>query len=208
MNDTLMSILAMHWTVYLVVYLAIGVVVLCWLLVKHFRVSRDRSESLSSFLQAASGKEESHFRQFVRYRVVPVLTGLTAIIFWPIGVYMMVQEAINDRKQKAEDLAAIFVIKRADLLAPLSIDAIEQREQVVDPLGAVPDLPFGHLHGAWCKFRDGLQAEDAIWYFACVWTGRWGKAVRRTGYVVLRGKAIGPYFLTLSVAIDDQHQNG
>ena len=208
MNDTLMSTLVMNWTVYVAVYLSIGVVMLCWLLVKHFRVSRDRSESLSYFLQAANDKEESRLRQFVRYAVVPVLAGLTVIIFWPICICMMVHEVIKDRKQKAEDLAAIFVIKRADLLEPLSIDAIEQREQVVDPLGAVPDLPFGHLHGAWCKHRDGLQAGDAIWSFACVWTGRWGKKLRRTGYVVLRGKAIGPYFLTLSVAIDDQHQNG
>ena len=36
-----------------------------------------------------------------------------------------------------------------------------------DPLGLVPNAPFGHLHGLWEKFLAEFRFEDCneLWYF-------------------------------------------
>ena len=38
----------------------------------------------------------------------------------------------------------------------MTVAEIEQANRVIDPLGAAPNLPFGHLHAVWVEFRDGL----------------------------------------------------
>lgn len=88
-----------------------------------------------------------------------------------------------------------FEVSEADLLEKLSRADIENRERVNDPLHAVPELPFGHLHRAWQAFIDGLEPEYELWSFQ----GRWKTEYRDNqlqGYVVRREEKIGPYFLT------------
>ena len=78
----------------------------------------------------------------------------------------------------------------------LSIEDIEARERVIDPLGAVPELPFGHLHSAWKAFLEGISPDDALWSFSANWT-RWGRKELRDGYVIVRGDIIGAHFQTV-----------
>ena len=83
----------------------------------------------------------------------------------------------------------------SDLVEKLSRAEIETREQVVDPLHAVPNLPFGHLNGVWQSFVDGLEPDCELWSFR----GRWKTEYRdwqMQGYVAQQGETIGAYFLT------------
>lgn len=75
-------------------------------------------------------------------------------------------------------------------------------ERLIDPLKAVPELPFGHLHAAWLKFVEGVTPEDAIWSFSAKWTNGWGRKELMAGYAVVRGDSIGPHFLTLWKSVD------
>lgn len=47
----------------------------------------------------------------------------------------------------------------------LSVQEIEERELVLDPLATVPAVSFGALHASWRHFLAGLQPDDEIWSF-------------------------------------------
>jgi hypothetical protein len=93
------------------------------------------------------------------------------------------------------DTEPAFKVSKSDLLERLSRAEIETREQVFDPLHAVPNLPFGHLNGVWQSFVDGLEPGGELWSFR----GRWKTQHRdwqMQGYVLRREETIGPYLLT------------
>lgn len=88
-----------------------------------------------------------------------------------------------------------FQLSKADLLQRLDIADIEANERVFDPLHAVTDRPFGHLHSVWQAFVDDLEPESELWSFR----GRWKTQYRdwqMQGYVARHGDKIGRYFLT------------
>ena len=62
--------------------------------------------------------------------------------------------------------ANTFKLKPSDLLERMSLADIAQRELVYDPLGAAPQVPFGHAHAAWKKFTESLQPVEEIWRFS------------------------------------------
>ena len=74
---------------------------------------------------------------------------------------------------------------------------------VVDPLGAVPPLPFGHLNTAWNKFLENKQPADSIWNFSAKWTQR-DHVELRQGYVVVIGEKIGSHFITMRKYLDEE----
>ena len=61
---------------------------------------------------------------------------------------------------------------------------------MVDPLSAVPDLPFGH---AWQKLVSQLEEHDTIWMLEAIWTPWYGGKELIAGYAVKRGDGVGPY---------------
>ena len=89
-----------------------------------------------------------------------------------------------------------FKLTKADLVSQFSLDAIEAQERVVDPLKAVPDIPFGHLNGSWQRFLENTVANDAIWKFAAPRQSIDGYQEIRKGYAILRNGEIGLFFLT------------
>ena len=60
---------------------------------------------------------------------------------------------------------------------------------VRDPLGAAPNLPFGHLHAVWVEFRDGLGVGETVHLFESAGPNVfrkqliWGYAVCQEGRV-------------------------
>lgn len=88
-------------------------------------------------------------------------------------------------------------VRREHLQARLTLDEIERAHRVQDPLGAVPDLPFGHLHAAWRRFVEQLQEGDELWSFATPWEATFPLRELRQGYVALRAGEPGVCFLTV-----------
>ena len=76
--------------------------------------------------------------------------------------------------------------------------------RVVDPLHAVPDVPFGHLNPAWKAFL-GLKGEgEALWSFRARWVDRWGRVELHVGYVWVADKLPKCYFRTEHGALQRQ----
>jgi hypothetical protein len=88
-------------------------------------------------------------------------TWISRIVFftllWPLTAVMLVAELILKRSASRQPGTTagdrpVFEVRPDNLLRRTSIDAVEANERVHDPLAAVPDLPFGHLHMIWEAF--------------------------------------------------------
>jgi hypothetical protein len=167
--------------IYLYGYLGIGALVMFCLLLKNRFKSRKEDKSSSD----SRGMSCSLSDVMILASGVPI---------WPFWVYLQVSQGGSGHGTNANQE---FVVTREDLLSEMSISEIEQREKVSDPLGAVPDLPFGHLNAAWKEFLEKARPTDNLWTFSARWRSRFGSVELRQGYVVVREEEIGPYFLAL-----------
>jgi hypothetical protein len=89
-----------------------------------------------------------------------------------------------------------FAVKVDHLQKQWSLAQVKHAEMVVDPLGAVPALPFGHLNSVWEDFKQLLEEGDEIWSFMGTWKAEWGHEEVYEGCVIVRGETIGDYVLT------------
>jgi len=128
-----------------------------------------------------------------------VLEAAALMALWPLVVLMILTTLfLPKRKYEPEQP---FGVELGHLIACLDITEIERRERVSDPLGAVPDLPFGHLHEAWQAFLAKRSPGQRIWSFDA--TGiQWGTAWRKAGYVLVGDQGIADHFIVLSCDLD------
>lgn len=160
---------------------------------------RREPESLLSLMQSMDPRTQTLW-----YRIrAPVLTAIAMVLLWPGVPWMKFREWMRDREMARFQAAQVFKVRREHLLEKLSIEEIEAREVVQDPLVAVPAKPFGHLHAVWAELIGKLKPRDELWSFSAQWHDRWGVPDLRTGYVVWRrGKPVG-HILTMLRSLED-----
>jgi hypothetical protein len=90
-----------------------------------------------------------------------------------------------------------FAVERQHLLERLTVQEVEMREIVTDPLQAAPEFPFGHLHAAWKEFLKGHAEGGELWSFSARWQTTWGRKELRSGYVLVENGSPGAHFLTV-----------
>ena len=168
-----------------------GVVVLGSIALTHKLTQKMDPESLKAFSFPADPDRKKLWHVMLNYVGIPALF----VPFWPVLVIMKVKEIFSKKTDPLVQREPKFAVTRGDLLEQVSVQEIEQREKVLDPLDAVSDLPFGHLHTAWKQFLGKMEPQDAIWMFSAQWTF-WGQKELRGGYVIVRGDSIGPHFMT------------
>jgi hypothetical protein len=138
----------------------------------------------------------------------PVLAGLVFLALWPLvlALGLWFGRAGNGHGEAGKEFVIPqereFTVDTGDLRERLSVEDVERRERVSDPLGAVPELPFGHLGPAWQAFREGLEPADELWSFSARRTTTWGGEELRMGYVVVRDGAVGRYLLSARRLLD------
>jgi hypothetical protein len=110
---------------------------------------------------------------------------------------MKVKKVFSKENESALEEERTFSVERAHLQKRLTVQEIEAREMVDDPLGAVPNVPFGHLHQAWCSFLDGRANGDELWSFTARWRTKWGRNELRSGYALVRNGTAVRHFLTV-----------
>jgi hypothetical protein len=126
--------------------------------------------------------------------VMPVGLSLLAVAAWPLLVGIFVRSWWSGDHVAAPPVDRSLVVTAADLVEPLTVDAIESRERVSDPLGAVPDLPFGHLNPAWQRFLQAAGPEARLWSFRAV-RDLYGGATPHLGYASVVADTVTAHFL-------------
>lgn len=174
---------------FLLLYLAAGVITLViegrsplrqWL--------RDRRDpdNLMALIKASDPRSKTLWYQ-IRARVLaPVLASIAMVLLWPTALWWRFQRWQQDRELRRYRESRVFKVCKEHLQERLSISDIEQREIVQDPLRAVPELPFGHLHAIWCDVKSSVKTGDDLWSFSTTWDDDWGRPELRKGYVVWR----------------------
>lgn len=134
-----------------------------------------------------------------------VVVVLAFILFWPAFLAFEGFATWKDRrKQRQEPVDPLEEAKsrlRAtpdNLVGMVTLEEVERRERIHDPLDAVPPLPYGHLHKAWERFRADLLPGDELWSFTSPcdkdtsrFTAVRGYTVRREGVIVAEIMADG-----------------
>ena len=146
-------------------------------------------------LTAVAGIINKHFAKHGPRISAPFI--LAAGIFWPLpvfGLLVILWRHLQADKGKEKK----FVLKRENLIKLYELDEIESLERVTDPLGAVPDLPFGHLNVAWERFKQNILPGDEIWSFAIppIEQRELWERNGNYGYVIFRDGQFGPLWVT------------
>lgn len=191
---------------WLLLYLATGVVTLVIATSSPLRAwlrQRREPDSLLSIMESMDPRSHTLWYR-IRARVLaPVLTAIAMVLLWPGVPWMKFREWMRDREMARFQAAQVFKVRGEYLLEELSIEEIEAREIVQDPLHAVPTEPFGHLHAVWAELIEKLKPRDELWSFRAEWHDRWGVPDLRTGYVIWRrGRPVG-HILTLLKSMED-----
>ena len=175
----------------ILIYLIVGVI---------FSIAKASTDPhVKAYYGFEKGKQPSYGR---------LLLWIVAIsMLWPLGVWFLVEpfilEFADDRagKREARDASKPFQVKPEHLIKACILEEIEAEAMVHDPLGFVPNKPFGHLNGLWVAFRDDLPEDARLWSFKSQWgTTEWNQALLE-GFVVSDGRTIGPHVVVKRRAI-------
>lgn len=186
--------------IYLYWYLGIGAVVLAVIYGANHLTKEKKSDSFRDLREAVNPDRKKLSYRILNHFVAPILAAILLVPIWPVVVYMKIQDLLrNDFREERE-----FAVEREHLLKRLTVQEIERREVVTDPLKAAPELPFGHLNAAWQEFLNGLAEGTELWSFSARWQTTWGRKELRCGYVVVQDGAPGTHFLTVWKDIPDE----
>lgn len=183
--------------IYLYWYLGIGAVVLILMVAFHMLTKKKDDNSLSDILADLRPERKKLWFRLLNDVLGPAFVGTLIVPFWPVLVFFKVKELIFSEPERGPVNEPEFAVTRDDLQTQLGIQVIEQREMVFDPLGAAPNVPFGHLNTAWKQFCEGMESHDSLWSFTAHWTSSWGSKDFRQGYAIVRGEEIGRHFVTI-----------
>lgn len=195
---------------YLAVYMAVGVVILItetrsnsnvWL-----RQRRDPG-SIAELIQAMDPQSKTLWHRIRARVLLPILASAAMVILWPGVLVMWFRWWREDREMTRHKREQIFRVTREALLEPLTVDEIEARELVSDPLNAAPQLPFGHLNGVWSQLKSELKPGDQLWSFSKHWQDNRGRPDQRTGYAIWRGSKSVFHIYTMWKSMDGSLTN-
>lgn len=159
--------------IYLYWWIAIGIVTLIVVLGAHLLTKKKESDSLRDLLDAANPEHTKFSYRLLNNIVAPALGSVVIVIAWPVAIYMKAKELFPGRNSGVGDTEREFAVESKHLQELLSVQEIERREIVDDPLKAVPGIPFGHLHQAWAKFLADLPEAAEVWSFSAQWNVEW-----------------------------------
>ena len=89
-----------------------------------------------------------------------------AWLLWALLLVIFLEEFIRDRLRKRTLYQfSEFECKPEHLRHQTTAALAEAESMITDPLGVVPDEPFGHLNTGWKRFLAQGDAQDELWSF-------------------------------------------
>ena len=189
---------------YLYVYFGVGLIVLTTVFAHHrLTLNKDsNSKSFNEILDATNPDRNKLSYKILNNYVAPTIGSILVVIAWPIVPIMKYKDFREKKKLERRRENAIFRIKDLDLLNVMTLQQVESKEIIIDPLGAVPKTPFGHFHIAWEKFKKEIEPNCEVMNFSTIWTNEWDQKKIVSGYVIVKSGKIGKHFITKSTKFD------
>jgi hypothetical protein len=186
------------WVDYFLIYLLPGVGMAAYFLLNAWK---ERPTEFAKGIMKLFGKETSlidRLKEFLVYcfAISCVLVG------WPGFVIYYFKHKKDEQANKAWQALPDFDCAPEYLVAQVNPIDAEIASYVIDPLGTVPPLPFGHLNQGWVNFlADMTDDADEMWSFYIPKGGKVGKyqfesTSETRGYARVRDGKILAEFIT------------
>lgn len=185
-------------------YLGIGVITfpVLRLLVYVFH----RKESPSVWAQEVMKALEKEKTRGDRVKKTIVWFGMIMLfcLIWPIALLIAAHATFVDKPARhySSDEPR-FTCQKDSLIKQVNPLEVEAASYVSDPLGRVPNLPFGHLHQGWINLLAQLEPTDQLWSFATKgWSIKPGHSPKYSkpcdvysGFAIVRNKKVVAEFI-------------
>ena len=184
--------------IYLYGYILVGVFVVLGALVLNRLTESADNRKIRKMIYELNfpGRDRHKLSTRILKIIVPILESFVLIFSWPYGLYWMVQIRIQESNRCSDnEKEKVFAVNITDLIKHMSIEEIEEKERINDPMGAVPDIAFGFLNPMWKKFKTQIESEDEIWAYKATWKNKWQNQ-KRFGYAILRGESVVHQLMT------------
>lgn len=179
---------------YLYTYLVLGVLVISTIQLRLLYKRRGDHAEQRDFTAASRTKNWRNSDWVIDHLFILPVACVVAICIWPIGLFWKLSKWF-DREEGPSNPEGSVVIRPGDLIERLNIGEIEAREMVADPLKAVPELPFGHLHPVWKRFLQDCTDHTEIWSFNVRSKQIYGRIEQTSGYVAVTNGEMGTHIL-------------
>ena len=156
-------------------------------------------EEVSELVQLARQMSEPQPKNWGQYLLEWAMYPLIWLA-WPLALLIAVQALLKQRgiewnpfpwgkslKPSSANLEDKFICHFTDLVEAIEPVKAEATSFVKDPLGRVPNLPFGHLHLGWSHLLSQLEPTDTLWRFKSPKRGRQDAC---SGYAVVRQRQV------------------
>ena len=150
------------WVDYLLLYMTPGIFMGAYLLVKAIQ---DRPSEFAKGLMKVMGKEITLVDQLKECGVY-CFALLCVLIGWPGFLIWFIKDKKDEVARQEWQAKPDFECAPEYLIARVDPVDAEIASYVIDPLGTVPLLPFGHLNKGWVNFlAEMLEPDDEMWSF-------------------------------------------
>lgn len=156
---------------------------------------RSSKSALSQALKQMNGSQNGSDQLLEKF-VAPVLALILLVLVWPVAMGCMYKGKRDDQREAQGQKDVVFRVRPHDLRSQTTVAVFESANFVSDPLGPLPDLPFGRLNAVWADFLARRSADAELWHFACDWPSEWGTVFKRQAYVRVSGDELSPWMLT------------
>jgi len=162
MIESILSWRPVSWLDYFFLYIVPGAVIAACLLIN---VWRDRPSEFARGLMKVIGKEVSLVDQ-LKEGGVYCLALICVLLGWPGFVVWFFKHKKDEAANQAWQALPDFECAPEYLITEVNPIDAEIASYIVDPLGTVPPLPFGHLNKGWASFlSDMTDDKDEMWSF-------------------------------------------
>jgi len=173
---------------YIIGYLVTGVVSLLIIYAINRLDNSEEAKDLREIRKRIEPKSKNLKEKIFNDLIIPVIALTLALIFWPAAIIWVIKDRLERRAYENREIKEpeVFKVEKEHLKEQVSIEDVEILEVVSDPLGAAPEIPFGHLNTAWQEFKEKIQPDNELWSFSAQWTSEWGYRDQRLGYATTK----------------------
>ena len=156
------SIWGFAWWVWLIAYVLPGFIYVSYHLLKEYR---DRPSQFARDMLAAIGRKRT-LRDVLEDMLVYTIASAFVSVAWPAFAVWAFFKKREDAALEVANSKPDFQCTSKYLISKVDPCDAEVVSYVIDPLGYVPSLPFGHLNHAWGNFlSEMMDPADELWSF-------------------------------------------
>ena len=193
----------------MILYLALGALVLLVMYVHGHLRKKTFAHELAIIMEQEQSKRLPFWKKMLSKFAIVFVVLPVAWLVWPGALFIKIRSEIRERRPNVQnsrqsalysearrrqrkwaglnvDDTEDFEVRPDERLQKHTVEQVQALHRVIDPMGAVPDLPFGHLNHRWVAFMASLQPDDEIWSFRTTRLPMDDEFSASNGYVIVR----------------------